>query len=268
MITENDPDYGELKVRVDGYSGTIILNRPKKRNALSSRLIRSLQQALDDLQQEKRVRAIILTGASPCFCSGTDLSEIQEIAKDDDAIQSWFTHVNAVRDLIETMIQCPKPIIAAVNGPALGTGLGLAVASDIVVGCEQAQFGLPESRRGLVAGLVIPLLAFRIGGGPAANILLRGQTIDNRTAQEIGLVHEETTEDLLWVKAHEITKEICHSPAAAISMAKRALYEGAGQYLSTLLTNGAAAMATGRTTEVAKEGVDSFLEKRDPDWPV
>ena len=267
MITENDPDNGELKVRVDEHAGTIILNRPEKRNALSNRFILALQQALSDLQQEKRVRAIILTGATPCFCAGTDLSEVQEIAKEEDAVQSWFAHVNAVRELMEAMIQCPKPIVAAVNGPALGTGLGLAVASDIVVGCDASQFGLPESRRGLVAGLVVPLLSFRIGGGPAANILLRGQTIDNQQAHALGLVHEVTTEELLWVKAHEVTKQICQSPAAAISMAKRTLYEGAGQYLSTLLTNGAAAMATARTTEVAQEGVDSFLEKREPDWP-
>lgn len=267
MITEIDPDDGELKVRVDDQAGTIILNRPKKRNALSNRLIQSLQQAFFDLQQEKRVRAIILTGSQPCFCAGTDLAEVQEISKEEDAVQSWFNHVNAVRDLMETMLLCPKPIVAAINGPALGTGLGLALASDIVVGCEQSRFGLPEPRRGLVAGLVIPLLAFRIGGGATANMLLRGQTIDNSQAKDMGLVHELATEDLLWVKANEITKEIGQSPAAAISMSKRTLYEGAGQHLSTLLTNGAAAMATARTTEVAEEGVDSFLGKRQPEWP-
>src|SRR4051794_36328473 len=154
-----------VKVHVHEHSGTIILNRPEKRNALSRALIADISQALSDLHQEKRVRAVILTGAGSAFCAGMDLAEMLATSKEENAQDQWRSDALIYRDLVEQMLLFPKPLIAAVNGPALAGGAGLMLACDIVVAAESATFGLPEPLRGLVAGIVSPLLAFRINGG-------------------------------------------------------------------------------------------------------
>src|SRR6478736_2718113 len=135
-------------------SGTIVLNRPDKRNALSRQMLADLAQALDDLHQERKVRAVILTGAASAFCAGMDLNEMQQTAEQPDAFAQWHNDAVQYRELIDKMLRFPKPIIAAVNGPAVAGGAGLVLASDIVIAAETATFGLPEPLRGIVAGLV------------------------------------------------------------------------------------------------------------------
>src|SRR5262245_37587683 len=170
-------------------SGTIILNRPDKRNALSRKLLTDLAQALDDLHQERKVRAVILTGAGTAFCAGMDLAEMQATSQQPDAFAQWHSDALQYRDLIDKMLHFPKPIIAAVNGPAVAGGAGLLVASDIVIAAEAAKFGLPEPRRGIVAGMVAPLLVYRIGASHAANLLLTARIIEASEALRIGLYH-------------------------------------------------------------------------------
>ena len=171
----NSPTIMEPLIRVKKHvpSGTIILNRPNKRNPLSRQMIDQLRQALDDLHQERKVRAVILTGAGSSFCSGADLQEIQDSSRQTDAWAQWHTDAVQYKELLEAMLLYPKPIIAAVNGPAVGSGAGLVLAADITLAAPEARFGLPEPRRGLVAGLVAPLLSFpnrrRTGSQPAAD---------------------------------------------------------------------------------------------------
>src|SRR5262245_51769655 len=202
-------------------SGTIVLNRPDKRNAISRQLMSDLLQALDDLQQERKVRAVILTGAGTAFCAGMDLTEMQATAQQPDAYGQWHQDAVAYRELIDKMMQFPKPIIAAVNGPAMAGGAGLVLACDVVIGTPAARFGLPEPRRGIVAGLVAPLLVFRVGGSPAANLLLTARTIEAAEAQRIGIYHEVVPNDLAWAKAHELCGEIAKSAPEALLLTKK-----------------------------------------------
>jgi methylglutaconyl-CoA hydratase len=247
-------------------SGTIVLNRPEKRNALSRQLTADLTQALDDLHQERKVRAVIIMGAGSAFCAGMDLAEMHETSGQPTAQQQWYEDAVQYRELIDKMLQFPKPIIAAVNGPAIAGGMGLVLASDIVIAASEARFGLPEPKRGIVAGMVSPLLAFRLGGSHAAHLLLRGHLIDSAEALRIGLAHEVVANDLIWARAQEIAMEIELSSPPALQLTKRMLNETIGEQLSTLLTAGAAASATARTTESAAEGLAAFLEKRPPKW--
>ena len=248
-------------------SGTIILNRPEKRNALSRRMLEDLTQAFDDLHQERRVRAVILTGAGSVFCAGMDLAEMQETASQPDALMQWHNDAVQYRELIDKMLQFPKPIIAAVNGPAVAGGAGLILASDLVVAAPEAKFGLPEPRRGIVAGMVAPLLIFRVGGAHAASLLLTARIIESSEAQRIGLYHEVVKGDLVWARSQEIASEIAHSAPEAIQLTKKLINETIGEHLETQLSAGAAASATARTTEAAREGLAAFLEKREPKWP-
>ncbi len=117
-----------VQIRKDKPSGTITLNRPDRRNALSREIVEMLITAFEDFHQEKSVRAVILTGTGDCFCSGTDLHQLKETAESKKALETWHEDVTQFQRLIETMLRFPKPIIAAVNGWTIGSGLSLALA--------------------------------------------------------------------------------------------------------------------------------------------
>jgi len=264
MYMPNNP----IEVRVDGVVGTIVLNRPDRRNALTRAMLAELVQALGDLHLEKRVRAVVLTGAGTAFSAGMDVHEMHSLADlpDQEKQQQWGDAAEAYRDLVVEMIELPKPIIAAVNGPAVAGGAGLVLASDIVVACDAAQFGFPDARRGIVAGVVGPLAAFRVGAGPAARLLLTASLFPASEAFRLGIYHELIDSNRLWVRAAALAEECAAAAPEALQLTKRMLYETVGEQLSTQLSVGAAMSATSQSTEAAREGLAAFVEKRRPEW--
>ncbi len=256
-----------LRLHIHEHTATVILNRPEKRNALNRALLAELQEMFEDLHLEKRVRAVVLTGAGNVFCAGMDLGEMLETSKLPNANELWHGDAAAYRNLVEYMLRFPKPIIAAVNGPAIAGGAGLLLASDIVLAAEGSTFGLPEPLRGIVAGLVAPLLTFRVGGGHAARLLLTAQTVGTAEAFRVGLFHEVVNPDLLWPRATELAGQCAKCAPPALLQTKRMLNETIGEQMLVQLGAGAAASATARTTEEAREGLAAFLEKREPKWP-
>ena len=257
-----------LQVKQHPPSGTIILQRAARRHALNRALIAELKQAFGDLHQQLKVRAVILTGGGDTFCAGLDLAEIQETRQTDDPLPQWHADVVQYRDLLLTMLRFPKPIIAAVNGPALGAGAALLLASDLVIGCSEATVGFPETRRGLISGLAAPLLTFRTGGSLASRMLLTGEALNGDQAEAAGLFHELAPRDALWARAHEQSQLLAQCAPESLQLTKKMLNETVGETLQTMLSAGAAASATARTTEAAAEGVDAFLERRPPRWPA
>lgn len=256
-----------IKLHVQGRVGSIILNRPEKRNALSRDLMSSLAQAIDDLHQERRVKAVVLTGAGASFCAGMDLLEMKDTAALDNPHEQWREDAEAYQDLLLAMLRFPKPLIAAVNGAAVAGGAGLVLGCDVVLAAEDAKFGLPEPLRGVVAGLVTPVLVFRVGGGQAARLLLTAELIEAAEALRIGLFHELVPPDKLWARAVQVGESCARCAPEALQLSKKMLNETVGEQLETLLAAGAAVSATARTTEAAKEGLSAFLEKREPKWP-
>src|SRR5882724_10637245 len=257
-----------VDVKMTGAVGTIVLNRPERRNALTRSMVGQLQQAFGDLHSEKRVRAVVLTGAGSAFCAGMDVHEIQSTAElpESEREKEWGDAADAYRELIVQMIELPKPILASVNGPAVAGGAGLVLASDIVVAAAAARFGLPDARRGIVAGVVGPLLAFRVGAGTAARLLLTSSLYDAREAYRLGIYHEMIDENRLWARCVALGEECASGAPEAVQLTKRLLYETVGEQLSTQLTVGAAISATSHTTEAAQEGLAAFIEKRPPQW--
>jgi methylglutaconyl-CoA hydratase len=256
-----------VKVHVHQHAGSIILNRPDKRNALSRALLAELTEALGDLHMQRSVRAVILTGAGSAFCAGMDLTEMLDTSKQDDAQARWHEDALQYRDVLQMMLEFPKPLIAAVNGPALAGGAGLMLGCDIVIAGQAAKFGLPEPKRGLVAGVVSPLLVFRVGAGHAGYLLLTSKIIDAADAFRIGLFHEVVKDDLVWARAVEVAGLCAQGARESLQLTKRMLNETIGEQLRPQLASGAAASATARTTEAAAEGLSAFLEKREPKWP-
>jgi len=256
-----------VNVKVHAPAGTIILNRPEERNALSRTVLDGLKQAFHDLHLQKRVRAVILTGAGTTFSSGADLVELYEMNKEEEPHLQWRDEAVRYRELLDVMLRFPKPIIAAVNGPAVEGGAGLVLASDIVVGTPGANFGVPAPRQGLVAGTVAPLLAFRLGGSVAARLLLTARIIEADEAYRLGVYHEMAETEMVWARSMEVARECALAAPEALLLTKRTLNEMIGEHLDTLLSNGAAVTATSLTTEAAAEGLAAFVEKREPKWP-
>jgi methylglutaconyl-CoA hydratase len=255
-----------VKLQVHGHTATVTLNRPQKRNALSRELLAELRQALDDLHQERKVRGVIVTGAGAVFCAGMDLTEMLAASEQADRQAQWQADSVAYHEVIETMLRFPKPLVAAVNGPAVAGGAGLVMACDLVVASHSATFGFPEPRRGIVAGMVAPLLEFRIGAARAAYLLFTARLIDAQEAHRYGLFHELVADDKIWARSHELVGEVAQSAPEAMQMTKRLLNETIGESLMVQLTAGAAVSAASRTTEAAAEGLAAFLEKREPKW--
>jgi enoyl-CoA hydratase/carnithine racemase len=195
-----------------------------------------------------------------------DLDEMRAAAAQEDAQEQWRSDSVLYQDLIETMLRFPKPLVAAVNGPAVAGGAGIVMACDLAIATLGGKFGFPEPRRGVVAGMVAPLLAFRIGAARAAYLLFTAQVVGADDALRFGLYNELVPDDLIWARANELVGEVAKSAPEAIQMTKRLLNETIGEQLFSQLAAGTAASATSRTTEAAAEGLAAFLEKREPNW--
>jgi enoyl-CoA hydratase/carnithine racemase len=256
-----------VQVKVHPPAGTIILDRPDERNALSRAMMQEFLQAMSDLNVERKVRAIIITGAGQAFCAGSDVAELHATNQQKDPLPVWHDDSLRYRELLDALLQTPKPVIAAVNGPVQGTGAGLLVAADVIVAERNATFGLPEPRWGLVAGMIAPLLVFRVGGGHAARLLLTAEDIGAPEAHRIGLFHELVDTDLVWARSAQIASECARAAPEALQLTRRLLNEMIGEHLGTLLSAGAAVTATAHTTEAAAEGMSAFVEGREPHWP-
>jgi methylglutaconyl-CoA hydratase len=255
-----------VKIHYHEEVATIILDRAEKRNALNRALLNELSQALHDLGLEKKVRAVILSGAGPSFCAGMDLKEMATTAQLPDPHAQWNSDARIYLDVIEAMLRFPKPLIAAVDGAAVAGGGGLVLACDLVVASHGARFGFPEPRRGIVAGIVAPLLHFRTGAADTAFMLLTGSMVDAQYAHRAGFVHALVDAEQIWARAHELAKECTLGAPEAVALTKKLLNETIGDTLFSLLAAGAALSGTARTTEAAAEGLQAFLEKRDPIW--
>ena len=260
----------EVDVKVHAAGGTLVMRRAERGNALSASLIRSLEEALDDLHQEKKVRYVILSGAGPHFSVGLDLHELHQatnIAPEEElgpasaeVHQQW----ERLSDLLLKILRYPKPIIAAVDGFALGGGFALALACDLIVLSSRAEFASPAAQRGLVGALVAPLLAFRLGGAAAARMLLTGRSIDSDAALAMGLAVDLVAADQVWATADALGKEIATAAAESLQMTKRLLNESIGEGMLTQLTIAAGLGAAASTTAAASEGLQAFKEKRAP----
>lgn len=258
-----------VDVKVHGKIATILMDRAELRNALNPQMLEDLSTALSDVHQERRVRAVVLTGSGDHFCSGMDLRIFSAISEmpEPDALPQWYAAWQRLTEVFEQMLRFPKPIVAAVDGAAVGAGLGLALAADIIVASKRSSFSAVAVRRGLVGGATAALLNFRFGSALAARMLLTGQPIEAAEAYRLGMCLEPVPPEQIWVAASELANQCSHSPREAVQATKRLLNEGIGETLLTQLAAGAANSATLCTTEAAMEGIRAFVEGREPNWP-
>jgi methylglutaconyl-CoA hydratase len=244
----------------------VTLNRPDKRNALSRALVASLSDALGQLAVEPGVRAIVITGAGPAFCSGLDLKEAASLDSSNEAEKAAVHDAQALADLIDQVRHISRPTIAALNGDALAGGAGLALACDIVIASAEARLGYPEVRRGLVAAIVMHDLIRQVGDRRARQLLLSGDLVPAHEADRWGLVNMVVPADRCLSEAIAVAHSFAGCAPQALATTKRLLDEAAGRPKN--LRGAAAVTASVRVADEAREGIRAFLEKRPPSWAI
>lgn len=242
----------------------IRINRPKVLNALSTDTLRELGTALGEMEGDPEVGAIVLTGTGDrAFVAGADISQFEDLSSAGEASQ-FALQGQAVLNKLESL---PQPVIAAINGYALGGGCELAMACDIRLAADTARFGQPEINLGIIPGFGGTQRLPRIVGQSRAKLLcMTGEPIDADEALQVGLVDRVVPAADLLDEAQGLAQKLCSQAPAALALIKRAINGGLGGSLSEGLAYEAALFGLVFDTEDRREGVSAFLGKRRPVW--
>jgi enoyl-CoA hydratase len=247
-----------LLVERHGSVGLVTLNRPKALNALNAQMMRDMVAALQALDADEGVGAIVVTGSEKAFAAGADIKEMQNLAYTDALFADSFAGWSALANV-------RKPILAAVSGYALGGGCELAMMCDLIIAAENAQFGQPEITLGIIPGIGgTQRLARAVGKAKAMDLCLTGRRMDAQEAERSGLVARVVPTDKLLDEALSMAKTIAAMPRAAVMMAK----ECVNLAEETSLTDGVRferrVFHALFATHDQKEGMAAFVEKRKP----
>ncbi len=241
----------------DGIA-TLTLNRADKRNSLSTELIAALHHEMKQCASDDAVRVVVLKGAGSAFCAGADLAYLQRISElspteniEDSA---------ALKNMLQSIAECPKPVIAMVHGPAIAGGCGLATVCDFVVaGRERAMFGYSEVRIGFIPAIVLVYLVRKIGDTQARRLLLGAENISAEEAHRLGMITSVVDDDALEVEVHALASRLVKNSMSAMGLTKHMLNAVHGMSLDAGLQYATAMNALARQTDDCKRGIASFL---------
>ena len=251
-----------LRYEVDRSVATITIDDPDRMNPLSNPVMALLGEAVERAAADERVRVVVVTGAGDrAFSAGGDLAGgFVDRPLADHAARG------ALAELFRSMHRCPKPIVARVNGHALGGGFGLLAAADIAVAVRGAKLGTPEIGVGLwpmmITAVLLPLAPRR----PLLEMMLTGRTIDADEAKDLGIVNRAVDRDRLDAAVDDIVDRLRAQSPAAIGLGKRAFYAVADMDADTALDHLHAGLTALAMTEDAAEGIAAFIGKREPRW--
>jgi enoyl-CoA hydratase/carnithine racemase len=250
-----------LKGVEDGVA-MLTLNRPRQFNALSQALLEALHAELDALAADETVRVVTITGAGSAFCSGHDLKEMRALASRAE-IEALFTSCSA---MMQKLVALPQPVIAVVNGLATAAGCQLVAQCDLAVASEHARFAASGVKLGLFCSTPAVALTRNLARKRAAEMLFTGEFIDAATALDWGLVNRVATQEQLAESARELANNLMSKPRAALALGKALFYRQLNQPLAAAYDDASRTIAANMDTDLAREGVDAFFDKRSPRW--
>lgn len=242
---------------------TITLNRPERRNAMTAEMQTELIAALEETAAGNS-RLLILTGAGEAFCSGLDLSELQHLH--DKSAADHRTDAERIARLFLALHDLPIPTIAAVHGPAIAGGTGLAMNCDFTLATPASKFGFTEVRIGFVPALVSAFLSLQVGEKRARDLLLTGRLLDAAEAHQVGLVSEVVPHGELMTRALTLAQTLLANSPESLKATKQLLSDQNRAWLDAAVIAALEANAASRETADFREGVSAFLEKRKPKW--
>ena len=255
--------YKTILVETSGPIRTITLNRPERRNAMTPDMQTELTSALDDTASSG-CRVLVLTGAGEAFCSGLDLSALHSEKKKSAA--DHHGDAERIARLFLSLYELPVPTIAAVHGPAIAGGAGLAFLCDFTLATPESKFGFTEVRIGFVPALVSAFLALQIGDKRSRDLLLTGRLFDAEEAHRIGLVNEIVAPGKLAEHVQALTNMLIANSPQSLKATKLLLAQQNKAWLDSAIAQALEANALSRETADFREGVTAFLEKRKPVW--
>lgn len=245
----------------DGIA-TLTLNRPEKRNALTAELIAALHDALDAIAGDTSIKVVVIAGAGKVFCSGHDLKEMRA----DSSYENMLKLFTQCSDMMLTMNRLPQPVIAKVHAMATAAGCQIVAACDLAVASTEARFCTPGVTNGLFCSTPGVALSRAVNRKQAFEMLLTAEVIDAQSALQFGLVNRVVPPDELDASVDELARGIAARSSLTVAMGKDAFYRQLEMPLDRAYAMTSEVMARNMTAEDAAEGIDAFLEKRQPVW--
>jgi enoyl-CoA hydratase/carnithine racemase len=253
----------EVLYNVKDRVATITINRPERRNALNPNVMAGLNRYLDEAGADPSVSAVALTGAGGNFCSGADLGG--SFGGEQSYLDMHYDRGRYV-ELLLKMNACKKPILAAIEGYCLAGGMGLCLSSDVAIASEDAQFGLPEIKRGLWPYMVTAALIRNVGRKKAAELCMTGDRISAPEAERIGIINYSVPKDQFQERVSGMAKKLASSSPAVMGLGKSSFYRIADMTMNDALNYLHSQLTINTQVEDLMEGIAAFMEKREPVW--
>jgi len=245
----------------------LTLNDAKKRNALSEEMLAKVKSSLTDATDNKSIRVIIIAGNGPAFCSGHDLKQMTAGRDNDDQGLTYFKKVFAsCSELMQMIVEHPKPIIAEVSGVAAAAGCQLVACCDLAVAGKSARFITPGVNIGLFCSTPMVALSRNVSNKAAMEMLLTGEMVSADKAEHIGLINRVTDDADLKQETTALAELIASKSSLTLKIGKEAFYKQKDMPLSEAYDFASKVMVDNMLEHDAKEGIGSFLEKRKPKW--
>lgn len=259
------PKTDALHVRISGALATLTLNRPDLHNAIDGQLAGNLTQAFQKIGVADMIRVVVIEAKGASFCAGFDLAWLgRTVGQDPAEIQRDAAQLAMMFDAID---RCPKPVIAMVQGAALGGGAGLVAAADIAIASEESSFALSEVRLGLAPSIVAPYLAAAIGSRACRRYMMTGERFDSREALRLGLIHGAVAPDKLdAARDHLVDACLKGGPKAQSAVKDLIRVIDDSPMGPDLMRYAATHFSDLRSSDEGREGLAAFMEKRKPGW--
>ena len=255
--------YEQILYELSDTTAVVTINRPDKMNTWNADVASELSQALGQANMDDKVRAVVITGAGRAFCAGADLERGEETFAGRDEKKSS----NSEAPALLYPYQIDKPVIAAINGAAVGVGMTYPMLCDIRYGAEDAKMGFVFTRRGMMPELAAHVLVQRVAGfSNAADLLLSGRIFRGAEAAQMGIISEALPADQVLDRALAHAAEYRLTAPVSVAITKRLLWQGLSNSVPEMLAKEGPLFAWVGNQEDAKEGILSFVEKREPAW--
>jgi enoyl-CoA hydratase/carnithine racemase len=241
---------------------TLTLNRPRQYNALSAALLAALHGELDAIAADSSVRVVLVTGSGSAFCSGHDLKEMRAMGSGKE-VEALF---RSCSELMKKLVSLPQPVIAVVNGLATAAGCQLVAQCDLAVAASNARFAASGINLGLFCSTPAVSISRNLGRKRAAEMLFGGEFVDAETALDWGLLNRVVPAGQLMESALALAANLKSKPREALALGKALFYRQLEENLSSAYEDASRTIAGNMDSDIAREGVDAFFDKRSPRW--
>ncbi|EBA10837.1 enoyl-CoA hydratase [Roseobacter sp. CCS2] len=257
-----------ILIREDAASvATLTMNAPERLNALSDAMLAALHGAFDDIAENESVRAVVLRGTGKAFCAGHDLKEMQAGRQSQDGGAAYFKDLfDRCAAMMQRIQSMPQPVIAQVHGIATAAGCQLVATCDLAIADDETRFGVNGVNIGLFCSTPMVALTRNIHRKAAFEMLTTGRFISAREAQDLGLINRSVHSDALSRETAEIAQSIAAKLASAVKTGKQAFYTQAQMTTAEAYAYAGDVMVQNMLVADTNEGINAFLEKRDPNW--